>query len=354
MTNPDPYATEPAVVLLVRHGRTALNAEGRLRGHADPDLDDVGRAEAKATAAALRHYKVARVLTSPLGRAVETGAAIAHVSHAPAAPDMAFIDRDYGPWTAHLTSEVIRDWGSVDDAPGVEDSGALFRRAWDGLNRCAMPGRAVAVVTHDAVIRALLPAIKRGVDPVVGTASWAVLVRDRDGWRVRSFDNTAGRATEAPAGPEEPPVVMRCAVAVMRPGEILLLHRTDRDDWVLPGGNPRSSESMVACARREVREETGLIVDPDRCAFVLEVTAPERHRRLVELVFAARVTQRGELVAERPTSVPVWVPIDDLPGIKLRPPINGYLPALAAGNRDTAPYLGNLWRPDQLGDWDGD
>lgn len=42
----------PARVLLVRHGRTALNAEGRLRGLADPELDDIGRQRAGATAAA--------------------------------------------------------------------------------------------------------------------------------------------------------------------------------------------------------------------------------------------------------------------------------------------------------------
>ena len=33
-------------VFLARHGRTALNAEGRLRGLSDPPLDDVGLAEA--------------------------------------------------------------------------------------------------------------------------------------------------------------------------------------------------------------------------------------------------------------------------------------------------------------------
>ncbi|MGH2843820.1 MAG: histidine phosphatase family protein, partial [Solirubrobacteraceae bacterium] len=33
-------------VFLVRHGRTALNAAGVLRGHLDPPLDDVGVEEA--------------------------------------------------------------------------------------------------------------------------------------------------------------------------------------------------------------------------------------------------------------------------------------------------------------------
>ena len=41
-------ATNSSRVLLVRHGRTVLNAENRLRGRLDPELDDVGRAEGKS------------------------------------------------------------------------------------------------------------------------------------------------------------------------------------------------------------------------------------------------------------------------------------------------------------------
>lgn len=240
----------------------------------------------------------------------------------------------------------------MDAAPGVEDASVMLHRALDGLTRHARGDTTVAIVTHDAVIRAILSSIKPGTDPIAETASWAVLNRDGTGWHITSFDNVADRLAAVGGEQDESPVRLRCAVAVMRPGEVLLLHRTDRGDWVLPGGRPRAAESMVACARREVQEETGLMVDPGRCAFVLEVTDPQRAKRLVELVFAARVIQRGELIAEKPTSVPVWMPTADLAGINLHPPISGYLPALVSGNRDTAAYLGNLWRPEQLDDWD--
>lgn len=337
-------------ILLVRHGRTVLNAEGRLRGHADPELDDVGLAQARATAVYLRPYAPRIVVTSPLLRAQHTGAAIVEATGAQLMSDDAFIDRDYGQWTACVKEDVIRQWGSVDAAPGVEDASEMSRRAWAGLNRYAEKKKPIAIVTHDAVIRALLTVIEPDIDPVVETASWAVLYRDDKGWHIESFDNVAAAPPEAGHG-EDSPVLMRCSVAVVRRNEILLLHRTDRDDWVLPGGAPRRSESMVACARREVREETGLSVDPQRCAFVLEVTDPQQDRRLVELVFISRVTSRGDLTAERPTSVPVWVPASELSGIRLRPPINGYLPALVSGTRDSAAYLGNMWRPEVWGDW---
>ena len=40
------------LVYLARHGRTALNAEDRLRGLSDPPLDEVGLAEVSAVAGA--------------------------------------------------------------------------------------------------------------------------------------------------------------------------------------------------------------------------------------------------------------------------------------------------------------
>ena len=55
---------------LVRHGRTALDADGRLRGHLDPPLDEVGRAEVEDLAIVLASLRPSRIVTSPLLRAV--------------------------------------------------------------------------------------------------------------------------------------------------------------------------------------------------------------------------------------------------------------------------------------------
>lgn len=184
-----------AVVLLVRHGRTALNAEGKLRGHADPELDDIGLAQVESTARALSRYEIRRVVSSPLRRATATADAIVDATGATLALDRAFIDRDYGKWTAHLKKDVIEQWGSLDAAPGVEPAAAVLERVQAGLNRHYLGGVTVAIVTHDATIRALLRSIQPGTDPTVDTASWAVLERDETGWHIRSVDNTA----EAPS-----------------------------------------------------------------------------------------------------------------------------------------------------------
>ena len=178
-------------VVLVRHGQTALNAQDRLRGLADPELDEVGIGQARATAEALRSLGLERVLSSPLQRAVLTATIIADASGISHAVDPAFNDRDYGPWTGHVRAEVIGEWGSVDAAPGVEPRAAVLDRVLPALDRLAAAPSVVAVVTHDAVIRPILEHIQPGIAATVPTASWAVLEHDGTAWSVVSVDNVA-------------------------------------------------------------------------------------------------------------------------------------------------------------------
>jgi ADP-ribose pyrophosphatase YjhB (NUDIX family) len=142
---------------------------------------------------------------------------------------------------------------------------------------------------------------------------------------------------------------VRCSTIVFRGQSVLLVHRTagGLDHWVLPGGSPRAGESMAACARREVREGTGLAVEPTRVAFVLEAVDPDCGRRTVDLVFAADGPARGQTPTTcEPGLEPEFVPFPDLRGLDLRPALAGHLPGFFhRGTKRYAPYLGTLWRP---------
>ena len=61
---------------LVRHGRTAWNAESRVQGHTDTPLGDDGLAQAQRTARRLSPIKFAAVYSSDLARALTTAQAI--------------------------------------------------------------------------------------------------------------------------------------------------------------------------------------------------------------------------------------------------------------------------------------
>jgi len=146
-------------VFLLRHGRTELNASGRLRGRIDAPLDGLGREQAAALGRLFAGVPVAVVATSPLGRTWDTAAVVAesHPGIVPEAdPDLA--DRDWGRWAGEPEAEVISRFGSLDAAPGVEAASAFATRARRAIERLAgrAGGRPVVAVAHDAVNRAVL------------------------------------------------------------------------------------------------------------------------------------------------------------------------------------------------------
>jgi 8-oxo-dGTP diphosphatase len=145
----------------------------------------------------------------------------------------------------------------------------------------------------------------------------------------------------------------RCSAVVIRQQSVLLVHRTrgEEDVWVLPGGTPRAAESMAACARREVLEETGLHVDPSRVAYVLEVLGPASGTRTVDIVFAANDAEPGaEPQQHEPGLAPAFVPVDKISQLDLRPPLAGHLRGMIGHRRPLyAPYLANMWRPARSG-----
>lgn len=188
-------AAHSHALYLVRHGRTALNAEGRLRGHANPPLDEIGLKEAEAVGEVLARTGPVHVYCSPLDRAVRTAEAIGELCGAPVQADPRFMDRDYGPWTGQVREEVIARFGSVDAAPGVEPTASVLERARPALDavlddaaRSGLDGP-VVVVTHDAVIKPLIRAIDPSrTDLTTPTGSWNELVREGGVWTVVLVD----------------------------------------------------------------------------------------------------------------------------------------------------------------------
>jgi broad specificity phosphatase PhoE len=179
------------IVFLTRHGRTALNADGRLRGLSDPPLDDVGRAEAVRLAEALAVYAPKAVVCSPLQRAVSTAEAIGAAADSEVVVDERLNDRDYGPWTGSPRAEVEGKFGSVDNAPGVEPIDAVRTRALRAWSELTTEYRddPLVLVSHDAFNTTLL----RALDPSLGdigqrTACYNQLSRVDGRWRVDYFD----------------------------------------------------------------------------------------------------------------------------------------------------------------------
>ncbi|GAA3132532.1 histidine phosphatase family protein [Rhodococcus sp. GOMB7] len=176
---------------LVRHGNTAFNADGRLRGLADPPLDDVGERQAAAAAAALSEAAAASILSSPLQRAARTAEIIADTMGIEHYVDARFNDRDYGFWTGHRKSEVLAEWGTVDAAPGVEPTESVLARvlpALDDLAEHTSDSTPLIVVTHDAVIRPVMKRLDPAIALTVPTGSYQRLSYSQGQWQIDLVD----------------------------------------------------------------------------------------------------------------------------------------------------------------------
>ena len=146
-------------LLLVRHGQSEWNAEGRWQGQADPPLSALG--EAQAIAAAERLDGIAAVWASDLVRAARTAELIAAELEVDVVLDERWRERHAGEWQGHTRDEIEGAWpGYLADGrrpPGWESDAEVVERAVDACRAIAAthPAAGVVVVTHGGVVRTL-------------------------------------------------------------------------------------------------------------------------------------------------------------------------------------------------------
>ncbi len=133
-------------------------------------------------------------------------------------------------------------------------------------------------------------------------------------------------------------------------GDHILLAEHVKDGhrhWLLPGGGVEVGETLVEAARRELLEETALIVEVSRLVLVCEAIEPSR-RHLLNLVFAATAPPGGELRAGRDGVLHdvAWHHRSELASLELHPPIGtDILACWDEGFTGPVRVLGNVWRP---------
>jgi len=154
-----------ARLILVRHGETEWNREGRIQGyHADSPLTANGRAQARQLAARLAAERVRALHSSDAGRARQTAAPIAAAVELDVLYDEALRERNYGVFEGRTYKEIELEFPEAylkfrsrdpNYAPPGGESGARFRdRIVAALERVASgaAGRHTAVVTHGGVL----------------------------------------------------------------------------------------------------------------------------------------------------------------------------------------------------------
>lgn len=176
------------MLIIVRHGRTAANAQGRLLGRDDPPLDEEGRVQARRVGAALR---ADRVVSSPLLRARQTAEAFG----CPIEVDERWIELDYGDLEGTPTADVPREtWAEwrADVCYHPEGGESLVELQERVAGACdelieEATRRDVVVVTH--------------VSPVKAAVAWALGVGCEVSWRTFVTPASVTRIAGGPWGP---------------------------------------------------------------------------------------------------------------------------------------------------------
>ncbi|XP_039003750.1 phosphoglycerate mutase-like protein 4 [Hibiscus syriacus] len=160
-------------ILVVRHGETAWNATGRIQGHMDVELNEVGRQQAASVCCFLERLsqepEISAVYSSDLKRSLETAETIAasfgkfevikdpdlRERHLGDVQGLLFREaakvhpEAYRAFSSRRTNQVIPGGG--------ESLDQLYHCATSSLQRISQKhtGKRVVVVTHGGVIRAL-------------------------------------------------------------------------------------------------------------------------------------------------------------------------------------------------------
>ena len=174
---------------LLRHGQTAVNAQGRMQGRIDEPLDRVGREQVARAAAVIGTPDL--LISSPLLRARQTAEAFGIQYEV----DRRWTEMDYGTLDGERLAEIdLEVWDNWRADPEFRPSGGetlpeLDRRVAEACQALALrltEGR-IVVTTH--------------VTPIKSAVAWALGASSSLHWRIRLDQATLTRIEFAPNGP---------------------------------------------------------------------------------------------------------------------------------------------------------
>ncbi|MBI2871622.1 MAG: histidine phosphatase family protein [Chloroflexi bacterium] len=156
-------------LVLVRHGETSLNRDGRVQGQRDnASLDDLGRRQSAALAMVMAREEVGVLYSSPLARSMETAQMVAQACGVGVTPLEALMEADVGELEG-LTSAQMRErypgfmerW-RADAATAVMPEGESLTEVQERASKAVAAlsdrhhGETVVAVSHHFTICSLL------------------------------------------------------------------------------------------------------------------------------------------------------------------------------------------------------
>jgi broad specificity phosphatase PhoE len=190
-----------------RHGETDYNATGRMQGHLDAVLTDVGRNQARFAVPALARFSPEVVVTSDLRRAMDTATTFTEATGIPLRVDKRLRETNLGLWQGMTSAEVDEQWPGSRQAwqtdptwtpPGGESRLEVASRAAEVVADLDESTEQTAVLcAHGGLITALtghlleLPITAWAKLGGIGNCHWTVLARRGSSglaWRLRVYN----------------------------------------------------------------------------------------------------------------------------------------------------------------------
>ena len=196
------------VLHLVRHGRSEWNAAGRIQGHSNSDLDEVGRQQAQRVGRALARRPLKALYASDLTRAQQTAAGIREATGLDIQTDIRLRETNFGVLEGLTWEEAKQHQPEAYAAymgrnyryvvPNGESRWQTLERALEAFEALAdrHPDQEIAVVSHGGLISFFLRyviGIPYDAEHRFKTANASISTFDRKelGWRLLTWGATS-------------------------------------------------------------------------------------------------------------------------------------------------------------------
>ena len=190
-------------VLLIRHGETDFNSEGRLQGNMPVPLNDLGRRQAHALGRFLQGCRIDTLRASPIKRSLETATIINSYLNLPLIEDGRLREIEFGIFEGFTYEEAklrypdaVADWDTgylaykVLEGESRLDVQKRMREAWEEITTRGAEST-VALVTHGSAIALFLRHMfaHPPEDPIANASITSIERRDSI-WAITGYAQT--------------------------------------------------------------------------------------------------------------------------------------------------------------------
>ena len=191
-------------LVLIRHGMTGWNKQGRYCGHRDIDLSNQGRVQAKKLGKRLKAVEFDKIYCSDRRRALETGRIIFKGKKITKVKSLREIN--FGVFEGLKHNEIMKKYDGVYkkwlrncyrySIPDAEPMSVFKKRIESAMNKIVRsnPGKNVAVVCHGGVIGAFVSGILKSRNfwrHVPSAASMTVVEYKKRQPKIKKFNDIA-------------------------------------------------------------------------------------------------------------------------------------------------------------------